>query len=139
MNDDITSHPSFTEGATLAESWSRWLESQTDLDLELIFTFDQDTANRLRRILQTVTTTRAERPREPVVARRGDMGEGRKLQLLRESDGDIIVSVLPESHRFTEDSVQFCTPFMGGGSSPKTHAALVALFEAMHEDQVGRP
>ena len=65
----------------------------------------------------------------------GDMGEGLKLQLFREDDGDIIVSVLPEKHKFSMNGgVQFCTAGSGGGRSEHTHAALVQLMVAMEKD-----
>lgn len=68
------------------------------------------------------------------VERVGDMGEGLKLQLLKEDDGDIIVSVIPKDHKFG-DGVQFCTPGSGGGKSPKTWNALLDLFKAMQEEE----
>ncbi len=66
---------------------------------------------------------------------RGDMGEPMKLQLTREDDGDIIVSILPLSHAFSEYQVQFCAGINGGTRSHRTGLALQALFEAMHQDQ----
>lgn len=71
---------------------------------------------------------------EAVAERIGDMGEGTKLQLFREDDGDFIVSVMPEKHRIPDLQVQFCVPGRGGGSSRKTWDALCALHYAMHED-----
>lgn len=56
----------------------------------------------------------------------GDMGEGLKLQLFVEEDGDVIVSILPIDHVFTRNSVQFCT-LMGGGKNPKVTAKLREL------------
>lgn len=75
---------------------------------------------------------------EPSAARAGDMGEGRKLVLFKEEDGDIIVSVIPIDHKFGE-GVQFCTPGSGGGASPTTWEALLALWRAMHADNVSHP
>lgn len=37
--------------------------------------------------------------------RKGDMGEGRKLSLFREDDGDIIIGVIPENYRVVLDGV----------------------------------
>lgn len=68
----------------------------------------------------------------------GDMGEGRQLVLFREDDGDIIVCITPVGHKFSEEDVQFCTPFGGGGKSPATHAALQRLWHAMHLDSQAR-
>lgn len=67
--------------------------------------------------------------------RKGDMGEGRKLSLFREDDGDIIIGVIPENHRVVLEGVQFCTPFVGGGKSPHTFEALKQLMVAMEKDQ----
>ena len=75
-----------------------------------------------------------ERSREPVAERVGDMGEGTKLQLFREDDGDFIVSVMPAAHRIPDLQVQFCVPGSGGGSSRHTWDALCALHAAMHAD-----
>lgn len=74
-----------------------------------------------------------------VAARLGDMGEGTKLQLRREDDGDIIVCVMPAAHRIPDMEIQFCTPGAGGGSSPRTWAALVELFRAMQADAELQP
>jgi hypothetical protein len=56
----------------------------------------------------------------------GDMGEGLKLQLLVEDDGDVIVSVLPVDHKFTRQAVQFCTA-TGGGKDPRIAGKLREL------------
>lgn len=73
---------------------------------------------------------------EAVTERTGDMGEGTKLQVCREDDGDLIVSVVPQDHRFSVDGqqVQFCVPGSGGGRSPRTWEALQALWKAMALD-----
>jgi hypothetical protein len=78
---------------------------------------------------------------QPVTAhdeasRLGDMGEGRRLSLVRECDGDFIVSVVQAGHRFNPESVQFCN---SGCHSPHTHDALRALFGAMKADERGEP
>lgn len=72
-----------------------------------------------------------------IYSRVGDMGEGLKLQILKEDDGDLIVSIFPESHRgpVTGQYVQFCTPMSGGGKSPRTWNALFDLWCAMREDE----
>jgi hypothetical protein len=72
-------------------------------------------------------------------SRLGDMGEGLKLELLRDGDGDIIVSVLPAEHRFSDQSIEFCAPGNGGGSSPHTFLALQGLMAAMELDKIERP
>lgn len=75
-------------------------------------------------------------PRHPdaIAERVGDMGEGTKLQLYREDDGDFIVSVMFERFRLPDMQVQFCVPGSGGGSSPATWDALCRLHAAMHQD-----
>jgi len=75
-----------------------------------------------------------------------DMGTAKRLRVIREDEGDVIVSVvtgrgLPVLTSSDGDQidgkaeVQFCTPFSGGGHSPKTWAALIALMKAMEEDE----
>lgn len=71
-----------------------------------------------------------------VIARVCDMREGFALQLLREDDGDIIVSVIPENGVFSFDAVQICS---SGTQSKRTHRALRELFDAMLEDEAETP
>ena len=73
------------------------------------------------------------------VSRLGDMGQGLKLELLRDGDGDIIVSALPANHRFTDQAVEFCVPGSGGGTSPRTFKALQDLMTAIELDRIERP
>ena len=68
------------------------------------------------------------------VSRVGDMGEPYKLQLTREDDGDIIVSILPIGHKWSDVAVQFCCGPGGGTQSHRTGLALSKLFEAMQAD-----
>lgn len=70
------------------------------------------------------------------IARVGDMRHGTKLKLLKDSDGDISVSVLPESHFVGEHRIEFCN---SGGKSHHTMKALRRLFEAMEKDAKERP
>ncbi len=70
-----------------------------------------------------------------VVERSGDMGQGTKLVLIRDSEGDVHVSVCAIGNRFGMDRIEFCT---SGSHSPKTTSALVKLFEAMKEDEESR-
>ena len=72
--------------------------------------------------------------RSDQVSRVGDMGEPYKLQLTREDDGDIIVSILPIGHKWSDVAVQFCCGPGGGGRSYRTGLALSKLFEAMQAD-----
>ncbi|MDT8925237.1 hypothetical protein RBE51_20805 [Pseudomonas taiwanensis] len=65
-----------------------------------------------------------------------DMGQGR-LELFREEDGDMIVTVIdPEGH---SSSVQFCTYGSGGGQSPKVLKALYTLASAILEENQSHP
>lgn len=70
--------------------------------------------------------------------RREDMSTTGNLCLLRQRDGDIIVSVY-DATLHAIGSVEFCTPGAGGGRSPRTHAALVELLRAMAEDNADTP
>lgn len=73
-------------------------------------------------------------------SRQGDMGEGLKLEILREPDGDLIVSIMGVHEKFSaEHSLQFCVPGTGGGCSPKTWRALLDLQAAMVDDNTSRP
>lgn len=66
-------------------------------------------------------------------SRIGDMGEGLKLQLHIEDDGDIIVCIMPKDHLIPHGTaeLQFCA---SGGKSVKTLHALHLLYKAMEED-----
>lgn len=73
-------------------------------------------------------------------SRQGDMGEGLKLEILREADGDVIVSIMGVHEKFSADrAIQFCVPSSGGGTSPKTWRALLDLQAAMVDDNAGWP
>lgn len=68
-----------------------------------------------------------------------DMSPRGRLRLLQQSDGDILVCVISDPNGPDEgvsSSVEFCT---SGGKSPKTLAALLALMDAMAEDNRDRP
>lgn len=71
-----------------------------------------------------------------VVQRIEDMSTTGRLEILQQDDGDIIVSVSEDDHgqRMPASSVEFCIPGLGGGHSPRTHAALRALMDAMAHD-----
>ena len=62
------------------------------------------------------------------------------LRLTLQPDGDVIVAVDgidPITDKPTYATAEFCTPGRGGGRSPRTHAALLALAAAMQEDAAG--
>lgn len=70
-----------------------------------------------------------------MVERRDDMGNG-KLRLVLDGDGDVSVALVLPGHGFLD--VEFCTPGIGGGKSPRTWKALRDLFAAMVADEGGR-
>lgn len=73
------------------------------------------------------------------VSRQGDMGEGLKLEILREADGDLIVSIMKVHDKFSPDhAIQFCVPGTGGGASRHTFKALQDLRVAMALDEQER-
>ena len=64
----------------------------------------------------------------------GDMGEGTRLCIFKQEDGDLIVSVIDAGDRFSPVSVEFCIPGTGGSQNPalyhalsRAHAALAAM------------
>lgn len=78
---------------------------------------------------------------EPV-SRKEDMSPRGQLRISTDDDGDIYVSVFEDDGDGLIEimaSVEFCTCGTGGGQSPKTRAALIALAEAMREDNEERP
>jgi hypothetical protein len=62
---------------------------------------------------------------------RDDMGLG-QLRVLFDSDNDVCVAIWPEGA--TSAAVEFCNGGGGGGKSPNTRAALIALMVAMEKD-----
>jgi hypothetical protein len=69
-----------------------------------------------------------------VAERFEDMSPRGRLRVLREQDGDVIVCVIPDPQAHPGQpmlSVEFCT---SGGGSPRTHAALLNLLDAMAQD-----
>jgi hypothetical protein len=62
---------------------------------------------------------------------RDDMGQG-QLRVLFDSDNDVIVAVWPNGQ--PSAAVEFCNGGGGGGKSPNTRAALIALMCAMERD-----
>lgn len=69
-----------------------------------------------------------------------DMSPTGKLSLMIQDDGDVIVTIWPDSK--VEDSLQhvyveFCT-YSGGGQSPRVRKALMVLAEAIRRDNEER-
>ncbi len=75
------------------------------------------------------------------VERKEDMSCCGKLRLIRQDDGDIIITVQSERDGLLQpgDSVEFCTTGLGGGKSPNTITALRALMDAMQRDNDNYP
>jgi hypothetical protein len=65
-----------------------------------------------------------------------DMSPTGRLVLLKQDDGDMIVSAINEHGE--EVHVEFCTPMSGGGQSSHTWAALLNLRDAMKKDNAER-
>lgn len=68
--------------------------------------------------------------------RREDMGTGR-LQFILDGDADVIVTVIDKEGHAT--SVEFCTPVIGGGRSPKVREALINVMKAIREENLTSP
>ena len=66
-----------------------------------------------------------------------DMSPTGRLEVLRQCDGDVIVSVITGDGEMAH--VEFTSPISGGGNSERTWKALVALYEAMKADNDDRP
>lgn len=69
------------------------------------------------------------------IKRPEDMGGG-SLLLFKQEDGDWIIRIVGRNlaDNLVTCSIEFCTPMMGGGASPKTWEALEKLAQAMMED-----
>lgn len=75
-----------------------------------------------------------------VVTRAEDMSPDGRLRVWQQEDGDLIVEVVPESAKQEPSaSVEFCTVGSGGGRSPHTRKALMALMEAIRRDNAETP
>lgn len=68
--------------------------------------------------------------------REDDMGQGR-LRLILDGDSDVCVAVI--NHDGTMSDVEFCTPFTGGGRSPKVREALLSLARAIRDENESNP
>lgn len=62
---------------------------------------------------------------------RDDMGEG-QLRVLFDGDNDVTVAIWPYDQPSV--SLEFCNGFNGGGKSPETRKALIALMCAMERN-----
>lgn len=74
------------------------------------------------------------------VTRAEDMSPDGRLRIWQQEDGDLIVEIVPESAKEEPSvSVEFCTVGSGGGRSPHTRKALVALMAAIKLDNAESP
>ena len=73
------------------------------------------------------------------VERKDDMSTKGKIRVRIQDDGDILVSCFSERDGLCVDggAVEFCNPYLGGGKSAHTHAALRELFLAIEADNIG--
>lgn len=72
-------------------------------------------------------------------ARLESMSPDGKMKMILQEDGDIIIVVEQGNGNGGVDrfaSVEFCTPFGGGGGSQETYWALVQLMGAMAQDNL---
>lgn len=68
--------------------------------------------------------------------RQDDMGQGR-LRLILDGDSDVSIAVI--THEGEMADVEFCTPFSGGGRSPKVREALLDLCRAIQAENTSNP
>jgi len=73
------------------------------------------------------------------VTRKEDMSPDGRLRVFLQADGDVILSIVPASDgRCLNSSVEFCA-LTGGGRSPHTRKALLALMDAIRKDNEADP
>jgi hypothetical protein len=77
------------------------------------------------------------------VKRYEEMSPRGKLMIHQQDDGDVIVAVIadPDEKRLGSSvcmSAEFCT-YAGGGRSPNTRMAIIALMEAIEKDNKENP
>ena len=65
-----------------------------------------------------------------------DMGLGR-LRLILDGDADVSIAVITNEGEMAD--VEFCTPFSGGGRSPKVREALLNLARAIRDENATNP
>ena len=70
------------------------------------------------------------------VGRIGDMSPTARLRVGLDSDNDVYLSICDEDG---EATMEFCTSGSGGGKSPRTREALIALMVAMEADNRDDP
>lgn len=93
----------------------------------------------IRRALDETATQDAAatpRPNARDVGRYGDMSQQAHLRVGIDNENDVYVSVWDER---AGASVEFCVPGSGGGKSPRTREALIALMVAIEQDNAECP
>jgi len=75
-------------------------------------------------------------PKDRDVGRFGDMSQHANMRVGLDNDNDVYVSVYDHEGGA---NVEFCTQFGGGGKSPNTRIALIALMVAMEQDNADTP
>ena len=75
-------------------------------------------------------------PKAKDVGRIGDMSPTARLRVGLDGDCDVYLSIRDEKG---EATVEFCTAGAGGGKSPRTREALIALMVAMEADNAEDP
>ena len=106
-----------------------------------------DPLNQLDKALDAAGAALLERQNERLtrwvefVERREDMSPDGILRVQRQSDGDVVITILSSDRKngFGIASVEFCGPMTGGGSSENTWKALLQLAAAMDDDNKQRP
>lgn len=75
-------------------------------------------------------------PKERDVGRYGDMSQTAHIRVGLDGDSDVYVSIYDDKGGA---SIEFCTQYAGGGKSPRTREALIALMIAIEEDNAETP
>ena len=75
-------------------------------------------------------------PKERDVGRYGDMSQTAHIRVGLDGDSDVYVSIYDDQGGA---SIEFCTQCAGGGKSPRTREALIALMIAIEADNAETP
>lgn len=97
-------------------------------------------ADELERLAAEVAELRAPRdlvaPKSRDVGRYGDMSPSIFMRVGLDNDNDAYLGIYGDENG---EGVEFCTQGMGGGKSPRTRDALIALMVAMEADNADDP
>lgn len=80
-------------------------------------------------------------PKQRHVGRMDDMHNDGVLRVMIDNDGDVCVFVgaSRQGSGWESGSIEFCAPGSGGGRSPRTREALIALMVAIEADNAEAP